>query len=133
MPDTKPIPPAGYKLFGTTDVPANAKLSPDIEDRRDWGSFRNGVEGQKQDFLGFWRDFRATYPDFHTAYKTVLDGIMGKNKNLYNTPQVSREQINVASSPQPVPNNQAPRKIGETKQFKNGKTGVWDGHGWVAQ
>jgi hypothetical protein len=25
------------------------------------------------------------------------------------------------------------RKVGETKKFPNGKTGVWDGQGWVAQ
>lgn len=27
----------------------------------------------------------------------------------------------------------ATRKVGEKKTFPNGKTGVWDGHGWVAQ
>lgn len=29
--------------------------------------------------------------------------------------------------------HEIPRKMGDTKRFSNGKTGKWDGHGWVAQ
>lgn len=131
MPDDKPKPPEGYKLSGSIDMPADTKMSPDIEDRRDWGPIRTAVGKQGQDFTDYWRDVRATYPDFHTAYRVIRDGIM---KDMNHSP--TSGQTSPSGSPQAapiIPPATANRKIGDTKRFQNGKTGVWDGHGWVAK
>lgn len=121
---TPPNPPKGYQMSASINVPADTKISADIEDRRDWGPIRNAVGKQQQDFLDYWRDVRKTYPDMHTAYKVIHDGLMNKGA----TPAPTPVQSAVVNTPQhPI------RKVGEKKLFANGKTGVWDGHGWVAK
>lgn len=125
MPDPKPVPPTGYKITTGMDVPMGNKLSPDIEDRRDWGEFRKVMGEKGQDFRDYWRDVRNSYPDFHSAYKVVRDTILGKAAPV-NQP-VSNTQMHNANNSLPTT-----PMIGATKKFANDKIGTWDGHGWRA-
>jgi hypothetical protein len=48
-------------------------------------------------------------------------------------PKTVQQLKQEASQRNPSPQGAAGRIIGQTKRFANGKTGVWDGTGWVAQ
>lgn len=120
--------PAGYQLQSSINIPPNTKLSPDIEDRRDWGPIRNAIGKQGQDFKDYWHDFRQTYPDIHTAYKVVRDSIMGKAPEPQPAAPVQPIQpAFLANTPVAIP------KVGQEKRFPNDRIATWDGHGWVAK
>ena len=124
-----PTPPKDYTIVSSIHVPADTKMSPDIEDRREWGPIRNAVGKQKQDFLDYWRDFHKTYPDFHTAYNVVKDAIMGNKASpiaMPNTQPIDNISGFETTAP-PIP------KVGQEKRFANGKIATWDGHGWIAK
>lgn len=128
MPDKNPTPPAGYEVTSGIDVPMGNKLSPDIEDRREWGDLHKVMGEKGQDFLSYWRDVRNSYPDLHSAYKVLKDTITGMGSGSSAPPPVSGTPVSPAApNPPPTP------KIGYTRRYPNGRTGVWDGHGWVAK
>ena len=119
MPNKPPAQPTAKPL--STIVPAEQKISPDIEDRRDWTPLQKALGQRGQDFKDYWIGVRQTYPDFHTAYKVILAAFQNKgNPSLpVNTPQ-AKPHAPIALPP----------RIGDTKVFPNGTTGIWDGHGW---
>lgn len=123
MPDKPPVPPKGYELTTAIKLPTDAKLSPDLEDRRNWGEVRKAVGQQGQDFKDYWRNMRNNYPDVHSVYAVLRDTIMGRNVEH---PPVENDPVFAANT------SQGPR-VGDTKRFANDKIGVWDGHGWRAQ
>lgn len=128
-PSPNPVPPKGYQLQTGIDVPMGNKLSPDIEDRRDWGSFHKVMGEKGQDFLSYWRDVRNSYPDFHSAYKVLKDTITGMGHGPDAPPPPVSTPPVVPAAPNPPVNP----KVGYTRRYANGTIGVWDGHGWRAQ
>ena len=46
---------------------------------------------------------------------------------------IKKVERDYRNSVAPSANQAGQPKVGDTKQFPNGKTGRWDGHGWVAQ
>ena len=71
------------------------------------------------------------------ALQAIYD-VIGKNTTNPAAAVAGLEQMNIAASRiqsrgmGPAPKKEQ-HKVGEQKKFPNGKTGVWDGQGWVAQ
>lgn len=71
------------------------------------------------------------------ALEAIYD-VIGKNTTnpaaaIAGIEQMDRAAANIqAKGRSPAPKASG-RKVGEKKKFPNGKTGVWDGQGWVAQ
>jgi hypothetical protein len=63
---------------------------------------------------------------FDNMVTVVGRGVPGVGRNAQNTKLATGDTT-------PNTNTNTTHKVGETKKFANGKTGVWDGHGWVGQ
>jgi hypothetical protein len=115
---------------GTSAADFKAKLStlkaqvflPQVQNLRGMGALSD-AEGKKlTDAIG------ALDPSMsETAFKQSLDEI---ETSLQGAKQRA-ERLVPGAQQQPV--DGAAPQIGAKKQFPNGKIGVWDGHGWVAQ
>jgi hypothetical protein len=116
-------------------------------------SISAGFESPKQqEFMRLWRQLDSLAIGLRgmvqagRATQAQVDRIIAEFPNPYNTTSAEdakrrlklvQNELRVAAETGKLPDvplgDKNEHKVGDTKTFRNGKSGVWDGHGWVEQ